>query len=110
MKKEKDNVVRTKKCMRCDTLKQEKEFVKDYKELRSELLNICNTCLKEESNLLGESLKELKGIYIYLQKHYSKYITEETYNRFWEQALYDSKAKPVDYGGNYDIGHSLARN
>lgn len=110
MKKEKDNVVRTKTCMRCKTLKLEKDFTKDYKYLRNELLNICNDCIKEEADILGESFVEIKGVYIHLQKNYSKYITEETYNRFWEQALYNSKAKPVDYGGNYDIGHLLARN
>ncbi len=96
--------------MRCKTMRLEKHFVKDYKTLRNELLNICNDCLKEEANILGESITEIKGVYIYLQKHYSKYITEETYNKFWEQALYNSKAKKVDYGGNYDIGHLLTRN
>ena len=80
----------TKECWRCDELKPIGGFKKCYRYIR-EPLNICNTCIKDESKITGESVPELNAIYEYLQFRYAKSLDKTMYGKFWERALYGSK-------------------
>ena len=80
-------LIETKKCWRCQILKLKKNFYHNYNELRNNCLNICNDCIKEESSITGESLRELRGIYTHLQRDYKDKIDESHYKRFWEKAI-----------------------
>ena len=55
-------------------------------------LNICNVCIKEESDITGESIPELNAIYEYLQFRYANSLDKSMYTRFWERVLYSNKS------------------
>ena len=81
----------TKECWRCDTNKPVGSFKQCYRYIR-EHLNICSTCIKDESKITGESVPELNAIYEYLQYRYANALDKTMYGKFWERALYGSKA------------------
>ena len=80
-------VIRTKACWRCDKLQPDKEFWTNYNEMRNERLNICNTCIKEEFLTTGESIRELRGIYKYMQLNFRGKLEKHHYKRFWLKAI-----------------------
>ena len=80
-------VVRTRACWRCDKLQPDKEFWTNYNEMRNERLNICNTCIKEEFLTTGESIRELRGIYKYMQLNFRDKLEKHHYKRFWLKAI-----------------------
>ena len=80
-------VTRTKSCWRCDKLQEEKNFWFNYNEMRHERLHICNTCIKEESMITGETIRELRGIYKYMQLNFRGKLQKDHYKRFWLKAI-----------------------
>jgi len=77
----------TKECWRCLDNKPLGSFKKCYRYIKKEL-NICNTCIKDESRITGESVPELNAIYEYLQFKYANVLDKSMYSKFWELALY----------------------
>ena len=55
--------------------------------MRNDRLNICMTCIKEESSITGESQKELIGIYKYMQLNFRDKLEKCHYKRFWLKAV-----------------------
>jgi|TARA_B100000085_G_scaffold58278_1_gene51117 hypothetical protein len=86
----------TKECWRCLDNKPLGAFKKCYRYIKKEL-NICNTCIKEESNITGESVPELNAIYEYLQFRYANVLDKSMYSRFWERALYGKSSSVSGY-------------
>jgi hypothetical protein len=82
----------TKECWRCETDKPLGSFKKCYRYIRN-YLNICNTCIKDESRITGESVPELNAIYEYLQHKYANSLDKSMYGKFWELAIYGKRAK-----------------
>ena len=80
----------TKECWRCEINKPVGSFKKCYRYTRDHL-NICSTCIKDESKITGESVPELNAIYEYLQHRYKNSLDKSMYSKFWERALYGSK-------------------
>jgi hypothetical protein len=80
------NVIQTKQCWRCDKVQEEEHFWTRYNEMRHDRLNICMSCIKEESSITGESQKELIGIYKYMQLNF-KNLDKSMYKRFWLKAV-----------------------
>jgi len=80
----------TKECWRCEVNKPVGSFKKCYRYTRNHL-NICSTCIKDESRITGESVPELNAIYEYLQHRYANSLDKSMYGKFWEQALYGKK-------------------
>ena len=81
------NVIQTKQCWRCDKVQKQTEFFTRYNEMRNDRLNICMTCIKEESKATGESIKELIGIYKYMQLNFRDKLEKSHYKRFWLKAV-----------------------
>ena len=79
-------IIETKQCWRCLKLKKETDFALKYDVLRNKRLNICEECIKEEAKVLGESVQEIRGIYVYMQANF-KYLDKSMYKRFWEKAI-----------------------
>ena len=80
------NVTGIKKCWRCDITKKESNFALRYNILRNQRLHICEDCIKEEANALGESPTEIRGIYIHMQLNF-KNLEKSMYKRFWLKAV-----------------------
>jgi hypothetical protein len=76
-----------KECWRCENSKPIGSFKKCYRYIKTHL-NICNACIKDESQITGESVPELNAIYEYLQHRYAKSLDKSMYGRFWEKAIY----------------------
>ena len=80
-------IIETKKCWRCHKLRLLTKFYLNYQRLRNERLNICEDCINEESKATGESIRELRGIYVEMQLNYRDKIDESNYKRFWLKAI-----------------------
>ena len=81
----------SKECWRCEVTKPVGSFRKCYRYISGHL-NICNVCIKEESDITGESIPELNAIYEYLQFRYANSLDKSMYTRFWERVLYNKKS------------------
>ena len=79
-----------KECWRCEDSKPLGSFKKCYRYIKTHL-NICNSCIKDESQITGESVPELNAIYEYLQHRYANSLDKSMYGKFWERALYGKK-------------------
>lgn len=77
----------TQECMRCENELPYSLF-KNVNNYGRQRLKICMRCINEESDITGESITELVGIYEYLQHRYRKVLDKSMYSRFWEQAIY----------------------
>jgi len=80
------SVTEVKECWRCEKLKKETDFHLRYQILRNQRLNICEVCILEESQVLGETPTEIRGIYTHMQRDF-KNLDKSMYKRFWLKAV-----------------------
>ena len=80
------SVINVKECWRCLRIRKETQFALRYQTLRNQRLNICEQCIKEEARVLGESVQEIRGIYIYMQANF-KSLDKSMYKKFWKKSI-----------------------
>lgn len=80
------SVINVKECWRCLRIKKDTQFALKYQILRNKRLHICEQCIREEASVLGESVQEIRGIYMYMQANF-KDLDKSMYKKFWKKAI-----------------------